>query len=57
MKGPLHGGANEEVMHMMSKIKKPENALKWINNALDNKDVVMGFGIGSIKAETLECLQ
>jgi len=44
LKGPLHGGANEEVMHMMKKIKKPENALKWINNALDNKAVVMGFG-------------
>ena len=44
LKGPLHGGANEEVMHMMRKIKKPENALKWINNALDNKGVVMGFG-------------
>ena len=44
LKGPLHGGANEEVMHMMRKIKKPENALKWINTALKNKDVVMGFG-------------
>ena len=44
LKGPLHGGANEEVMHMMNKIKKPENALTWINKALDNKDVVMGFG-------------
>jgi 2-methylcitrate synthase len=44
LKGPLHGGANEEVMHMMKKIKKPENALKWIKNALKNKDVVMGFG-------------
>jgi len=44
LKGPLHGGANEEVMHMMNKIKKPENALKWIKNALKNKDVVMGFG-------------
>ena len=44
LKGPLHGGANEEVMHMMNKIKKPENALNWINKALDNKDVVMGFG-------------
>jgi len=44
LKGPLHGGANEAVMHMMNKIKKPENALKWINNALDNKEVVMGFG-------------
>ena len=44
LKGPLHGGANEEVMHMMKKIKKPENAYKWINKALDDKDVVMGFG-------------
>ena len=44
LKGPLHGGANEEVMHMMFKIKKPENALNWINKALKNKDVVMGFG-------------
>ena len=44
LKGPLHGGANEEVMHMMNKIKKPENAFKWINKALDNKDVIMGFG-------------
>ena len=44
LKGPLHGGANEEVMHMMKKIKNPKNALNWINKALDNKDVVMGFG-------------
>jgi len=44
LKGPLHGGANEAVMHMMNKIKKPENSLKWINNALDKKKVVMGFG-------------
>ena len=44
LKGSLHGGANEEVMYMMNKIKKPENALKWINNALDKKEVVMGFG-------------
>ncbi len=44
LKGPLHGGANEEVMHMMSKIKKPEKAFNWINNALDKKEVVMGFG-------------
>ena len=44
LKGPLHGGANEEVMHMMNKIKKPDNALKWINNALKKREVVMGFG-------------
>ena len=44
LKGPLHGGANEEVMHMMKKIKNPGNALNWINNALEKKEVVMGFG-------------
>ncbi|MSP10795.1 MAG: bifunctional 2-methylcitrate synthase/citrate synthase [Pelagibacteraceae bacterium] len=44
LKGPLHGGANEEVMRMMKKIKKPENALKWIKNAIAKKQVVMGFG-------------
>ena len=44
LKGPLHGGANEEVMNMMNKVKKPENALKWINEALDKKEVIMGFG-------------
>ena len=44
LKGPLHGGTNEEVMNMMKKIKRPENALKWITKALKNKDVVMGFG-------------
>ena len=43
LKGPLHGGANEEVMHMMNKIKKPENALKWINNALDKKRCCYGI--------------
>jgi len=44
LKGPLHGGANEEVMNMMSKIKSPKNAKKWIDIALDNKKVIMGFG-------------
>jgi len=44
LKGPLHGGANEEVMNMMSKIKSPKNAKKWIDRALDNKEVIMGFG-------------
>ena len=35
LKGPLHGGANEAVMHMMKEIKKPERAKSWIENALD----------------------
>jgi len=44
LKGPLHGGANEAVMHMMKEIGKPEKAKAWIENALTNKKVVMGFG-------------
>ncbi len=44
LKGPLHGGANEEVMRMLKKIKNPENAKKWILNALGNKEIIMGFG-------------
>ena len=44
LKGPLHGGANEAVMHMMKDIGKPEKAKKWIDNALTKKKVVMGFG-------------
>ena len=44
LKGPLHGGANEAVMHMMKSIGKPEKAKKWIENALDKKKVIMGFG-------------
>ena len=44
LKGPLHGGANEAVMYMFKKIKNPEKAESWINNALDKKKVVMGFG-------------
>ena len=44
LKGPLHGGANEAVMHMMKDIGKPEKAKAWIENALNKKKVVMGFG-------------
>ena len=44
LKGPLHGGANEAVMHMMKEIGKPEKAKTWLENALAKKKVVMGFG-------------
>ena len=44
LKGPLHGGANEAVMHMMKDIGKPQNTKKWIENALAKKKVIMGFG-------------
>jgi len=44
LKGPLHGGANEEVMRMLKKIKNPVNAKKWILDALEEKKLIMGFG-------------
>ena len=44
LKGPLHGGANEEVMHMMKKIKTPDKAKSWLIENLNKKQIVMGFG-------------
>jgi citrate synthase len=44
LKGPLHGGANEQVMRMLLKISDPQNAKNWITDALARKDKIMGFG-------------
>src|SRR5438552_1311666 len=44
LKGPLHGGANEQVMLMVQKIKSPANADAWIRKALADHGRVMGFG-------------
>jgi citrate synthase len=44
LKGPLHGGANERVMHMLEAIGSPDNAEPWILSALERKEKVMGFG-------------
>lgn len=44
LKGPLHGGANEMVMHMMKEIGDPAKAEAWMLDALAKKKKVMGFG-------------
>ncbi len=44
LKGPLHGGANEEVMHMLIEIGEPSKAQKWVDDALAQKKKIMGFG-------------
>ena len=44
LKGPLHGGANEAVMHMMLEIDEPESAHAWMLEALADKRKIMGFG-------------
>ncbi|MBL8067039.1 MAG: citrate synthase [Armatimonadetes bacterium] len=44
LKGPLHGGANEEAMRMLMEIGTPENAEPWLRDALATKKKIMGFG-------------
>lgn len=44
LKGPLHGGANEAVMHMLKEIGTPAKAKGWISDKLDHRALVMGFG-------------
>jgi citrate synthase len=44
LKGPLHGGANEQVMKMLSEIGSVENVDSYIHEKLENKEKIMGFG-------------
>jgi 2-methylcitrate synthase/citrate synthase II len=44
LRGPLHGGANEEAMKMILKIGTPDKAQAWIDEALATKAKIMGFG-------------
>jgi citrate synthase len=42
--GPLHGGANEEVIQMLEEIGSVENVVPYVDNLLKNKAKIMGFG-------------
>ncbi|MEL7487680.1 MAG: bifunctional 2-methylcitrate synthase/citrate synthase [Pseudomonadota bacterium] len=44
LKGPLHGGANEAVMHMLTEVADPDRARDWMLTALREKRKIMGFG-------------
>jgi len=44
LKGPLHGGANEQVMAMLTEIGTEENAIPAIEKKLENKEKIMGMG-------------
>ena len=44
LKGSLHGGANEAVMHDMLEIGSADKAAEWLHGKLSRKDKVMGFG-------------
>lgn len=44
LKGPLHGGANEAVLHVFDEIGSAENVGPWLDTALAEKRKIMGFG-------------
>jgi len=44
LKGPLHGGANEAVMHAFDEIGSADRAEAWLEDALAEKRKIMGFG-------------
>jgi len=44
LKGPLHGGANEQVMKMLNEIGAAKNVEAYIRNKLQNHEKIMGFG-------------
>ncbi|MGO1801793.1 MAG: bifunctional 2-methylcitrate synthase/citrate synthase [Microbacteriaceae bacterium] len=44
LKGPLHGGANEAVMHIFDEIGSASEVSAWLDTALAEKRKIMGFG-------------
>lgn len=44
LRGPLHGGANEQVIRMLMEIGEPARAEAWVREALARKRRIMGFG-------------
>lgn len=51
LKGPLHGGANEQVMRMLLEIGNPERAEQIVRGMMDGKKKIMGFGHRVYKAD------
>jgi len=44
LRGPLHGGANEAAMELISQYDSPQAAIKGVHEKLANKVLIMGFG-------------
>jgi citrate synthase len=42
--GPLHGGANEQVLDMLDEIGSAENVRPWLDDAIAHKKKIMGLG-------------
>jgi citrate synthase len=50
LKGPLHGGANEQVLYMLDEIGSPENVEPWFRKARGEGRKIMGIGHRVYKA-------
>ena len=44
LKGPLHGGANQDVIRMLLNAKTPDNAVRYAKETLSGKKKIPGFG-------------
>lgn len=44
LKGPLHGGANAEILDFFKKFKDTEEAVKYVDSQIEKGEKVMGFG-------------
>jgi citrate synthase len=44
LSGPLHGGANEAVLHMLEEIGSKEKVAPWFEKKLEKKEKIMGMG-------------
>jgi citrate synthase len=44
LKGPLHGGANQDVIRMLLEVGSPENAVARVHDMLAKKKKIPGFG-------------
>ena len=44
LKGPLHGGANEGVIHMLQEIGREDKVIPWLEDQLAQKKKIMGIG-------------
>lgn len=44
LRGPLHGGANEAAMALISSFRTPEQAVTGVRDMLRRKEKIMGFG-------------
>jgi citrate synthase len=51
LSGPLHGGAPSRVLHMLDQVEATGDAERWVKEALDSGERLMGFGHRVYRAE------